>query len=198
MILACKRRSLFIIDISILSQNETWTYSHANGSPTQLLQFGFFGDPANDVEKFKRFAKKEDANFSGSTWWQWAQAPGDPHGISWDGTQYDNTSMHLIEIDKEGNFTGNKNEFYLNVLNRTRPNAICGNPVKLLSNPDNGTMELQAKSVQEGITTLWVPDRFGEPIITGDNILSATVSKTQGGYLVDVEVTGNYTILVGF
>ena len=106
--------------------------------------------------------------------------------------------MHLIEIDKQGNFTGNKNEFYLNVLNRTRPNAICGTPVKLLSNPDDGTMELQAKSIQEGITSLWVPDRFGEPIITGDNIFSAIVSKTQGGYLVDVEVKGNYTIFVRF
>ena len=165
---------------------------------TFVGEFGFFGNPGADVEKYKRFAKKEDANFSGSTWWQWAQAPGDPHGISWDGTQYDNTSMHLIEIDKQGNFTGNKNEFYLNVLNRTRPNAICGTPVKLLSNPDDGTMELQAKSIQEGITSLWVPDRFGEPIITGDNIFSATVSKTQGGYLVDVEVKGNYTIFVRF
>lgn len=165
---------------------------------TFIGEFGFFGNPAADVEKYKRFAKKEDANFSSSTWWQWAQAPGDPHGISWDGTQYSNTSLHMIEIDKNGNFTGNKNEFYLNVLNRTRPNAICGKPLKLISNPDDGTMELQAKATYEGITTLWIPDKFGEPIVTGTNVISSKLIKTEGGYLADVLVNGSYSINIVF
>ncbi len=165
---------------------------------TFIGEFGFFGNPANDVEKYKRFAKKEDANFSSSTWWQWAQAPGDPHGISWDGTQYANTSMHLVEVDKVGNFTGVKNEYYLNVLNRTRPNAIFGKPVKLISNPDNGTMELQAKSSTQGVTILWIPDRFGEPQISGTNVVSTTLNKVEGGYQAAVKVNGNYNIRVSF
>jgi endoglycosylceramidase len=165
---------------------------------TFIGEFGFFGNPANDVEKYKRFAKKEDANFSSSTWWQWAQAPGDPHGISWDGTQYANTSMHLVEVDKVGNFTGVKNEYYLNVLNRTRPNAIFGKPVKLISNPDNGTMELQAKSSTQGVTILWIPDRFGEPQISGTNVISTTLNKVEGGYQAAVKVNGNYNIRVSF
>ncbi len=165
---------------------------------TFIGEFGFFGNPSEDVNKYKRFAKKEDDNFTGSTWWQWSQAPGDPHGISWDGTQYGNTSMHLIELDKNGIFTGNVNEFYLNVLSRSRPNAICGSPILLISNPEDGTMELQAKTTQEGTTTLWIPDRFGEPKTTGTNIISSTFIKIDGGYKADIKVNGNYKIEVNF
>lgn len=161
-------------------------------------EFGYFGNPADDAEKYKRFAKKEDANFSSSTWWQWAQAPGDPHGISWDGTEYANTATHLLQIDKNGNFTGVKNEFYLNVLNRTRPNAIAGKPTKLLSNPDDGTMHLEATATQEGVTTLWIPDRFGEPVISGSNVLSSKLTKVAGGYSAEVKVNKNYSIYVSF
>ena len=106
--------------------------------------------------------------------------------------------MHLVEVDKVGNFTGVKNEYYLNVLNRTRPNAIFGKPVKLISNPDNGTMELQAKSSTQGVTILWIPDRFGEPQISGTNVVSTTLNKVEGGYQAAVKVNGNYNIRIGF
>ncbi len=165
---------------------------------TFIGEFGFFGNPTSDVNKYKRFAKKEDANFTSSTWWQWAQAPGDPHAISWDGLQYDNTSLHLIEVDKYGNFTGNKNELYLNVISRSRPDAIFGKPIHLISNPDNGTMELQAKTANSGITTLWIPDRFGEPIISGNKIQLQKLEKVEGGYLAEIGVNGRYLIQVNF
>lgn len=165
---------------------------------TFIGEYGYFGNPADDVEKYKRFAKREDANFTSSTWWQWAQAPGDPHGISWDGTQYATTSMALIELDVQGNYTGNKNEYYLNVLSRTRPLAIFGKPTRLSSDPDNGNMLLEAKSTTQGITTLWIPDRFGEPVITGDHVVEVSLAKVDGGYKAAVTVQGNYSIRVGF
>lgn len=165
---------------------------------TFIGEFGFFNNPAQDVNKYKRFAAKEDANFSSSTWWQWAQAPGDPHGISWNGQQYDNTSLHLIELDVNGNYTGNKNEFYLNVLSRTRPNAIFGKPTKLISNPDDGTMQLNATASVEGTTTLWIPNRFGTPVITGTNVKSSDIKAIDGGYNVAVKVAGEYVINVTF
>lgn len=162
-------------------------------------EWGFFGNPADDVTKVKRFCKKEDEYLiTGSTWWQWAQAPGDPHGMSWDGTRYGNTSMHLIELDVNGNFTGNKNDFYLKVLSRSRPVAIFGKPVKLQSNPDDGTMYLATESVGNGSTTLWIPDRFGEPKINGDNVLSSKITKTEGGYNVEVAVKDSYGISVSY
>ncbi|MBK9329585.1 MAG: cellulase family glycosylhydrolase [Sphingobacteriales bacterium] len=162
-------------------------------------EWGFFGNPADDVSKVKRFCKKEDEYLiTGSTWWQWAQAPGDPHGMSWDGTQYANTSMHLIELDVNGNFTGNKNDYYLKVLSRTRPVAIFGKPFRLESNPDDGTMQLEAKATGTGISTLWIPDRFGVPAIAGDNILSSKINKVDGGYFAEISVSGTYRISISF
>jgi endoglycosylceramidase len=161
-------------------------------------EWGFFGDPNIDVSKVKRFAAKEDQLMIGSTWWQWSQAPGDPHGISWDGTSYGNTSMHLIELDKAGNFTGNLNDTYLKVLSRSRPNAIFGKPKKILSDPDNGILHMEAIANGSGITTLWIPDRFGEPVITGNNIDSYKLSTTSGGYLAVVHVSDVYSIDIHF
>jgi endoglycosylceramidase len=161
-------------------------------------EYGFFNDPAVDVAKLKRFAKKEDDNFTSSTIWQWAHAPGDPHAISWDGLHYSNTAMQLIETDVNGNFTGNNNEYFLNVLSRTRPNAIVGYPSKLMSNPDNGNMYLEATTDKSGITEIWIPNRFGTPKITGSNATLQNITNIEGGYIAKVEVQKNYTIEVSF
>ena len=161
-------------------------------------EWGFFGDPNNDVAKVKRFAKVEDANFASSTWWQWAQAPGDPHGMSWDGNNYSTTSLHLIELDQSGNFTGNVNDLYLKVLSRTRPNAIVGTPTLLTSDPDNGEMHLEATGTSQGTTEIWIPDRFGTPQITGVNCTLYELNQVSGGYIAKVTVNGNYSIIVSF
>lgn len=161
-------------------------------------EWGFFGDPATDVSKVKRFAAAEDTYFTGSTWWQWCQAPGDPHGISWDGTSYASTSLHLVELDAQANLTGNVNTYYLDVLSRTRPNAIVGKPMSLTSNPDTGEMELNAIAQEPGITEVWIPNRFGTPTISGTNATLKELRTVSGGYIADVEVSGDYTLVVGF
>lgn len=176
---------------------------YANGSAPYNCHFfigewGFFGDPATDVSKVKRFTATEDKFFTGSTWWQWCQAPGDPHGISWDGNSYASTSLHLVELDAQANLTGNVNTLYLDVLSRTRPNAIVGKPISLTSNPDTGEMELNAIAQEEGVTELWIPNRFGTPTISGTNASLKNLRTVSGGYIADVEVSGDYTIVVGF
>lgn len=161
-------------------------------------EWGFFGDPATDAAKVKRFAATEDSYFTGSTWWQWCQAPGDPHGINWDGTTYAATSLHLVELDASANLTGTVNTYYLDVLSRSRPNAIAGKPISLTSNPDTGEMQLQAEVTDEAVAELWIPNRFGEPVISGTNATLKELKTVSGGYIAEVTVSGNYTILVGF
>ncbi len=167
-------------------------------APMLIGEWGYFGDPATDVQKVKRFGVVEDQNFGSSTWWQWAQAPGDPHGISWDGNTYSSTSLHLIELDASGNFTGKVNEPYLKVLSRSRPNAIFGMPTALTSNSDDGTMHLDATAGGSGVTELWVPAGFGAPVISGANASLKELLAVDGGYKVLVDVSGAYTINVGF
>jgi len=106
--------------------------------------------------------------------------------------------MNLIELDKNGNFTGEKNEYYLNVLSRTRPMAIFGTPKIMRSNSDNGEMHLEAIGTTQGVTTVWIPDRFGEPIISGVNVAIDKLVKTDGGYIAFVKIQGSYSIDVRF
>jgi len=174
--------------------------SLSKGYETGMLmgEYGFFEDTTTAVPKLIRFAKKEDQYFHSSTIWSWAQAPGDPHVIDFSGNNYPATEMAMAETDVNGKYTGRLKTSYLNVLSRTRPNAIVGYPIFLESDPLTGKMQLKANSTKAGNTILWIPDRFGTPIITGTNVKNYTLNKVSGGYLAEVSVEGNYEILVGF
>lgn len=161
-------------------------------------EYGFFEPEETGVPKLIRFAKKEDENFSSSTIWSWAQAPGDPHVIDYTGNIYPETDYIITEIDKNGNFTGKLNTAFLNILSRTRPNAIAGYPISLASNPLTGIMALKAETKGRGVTILWIPDRFGSPIINGKNIKKSSINKVSGGYIAEILVENSYNINVSF
>jgi endoglycosylceramidase len=162
-------------------------------------EYGFFdSDTSISSAKLKRFARVEDENFYSSTIWSWSQAPGDPHTIDWSGNNYPATDFLLSEIDINGNFTGNLKTSFLNVLSRTRPNAIVGYPSKLMSNPDNGNMYLEATTDKSGITEIWIPNRFGTPKISGSNATLQSLTIVEGGFIAKVEVQKNYSIEVSF
>lgn len=161
-------------------------------------EWGYFGDPNADISKVKRFAAIEDEYFGSSTWWQWSQSVGDPHSLEWGGTAGPGPGMMLIELDGSANFTGTVNELYLHVLGRTRPNAIHGIPTSLVCNPDDGTMTLEAEATTTGTTEVWIPNRFGTPTISGQNAELKELETVTGGYLAQVEVSGEYVINVSF
>jgi len=168
------------------------------GTHCFIGEWGVFGNPATGLSKLKRFAAAEDAYFMGSTWWQWCQAPGDPHAVNWEGTQYAERSLHLMEILADGSYSGVRNDLFLNVLGRARPVAIHGQPLELVSDPDTGNMRLKAKAGSEGETVLWIPDRFGEPSIFGTNIGQFQLFEVEGGFKASVRVQGSYEIEVSY
>jgi hypothetical protein len=106
--------------------------------------------------------------------------------------------MALVEVNKGGTQTGAMNTPFLQVLSRTRPLAIAGQPQKLRSNPYTGKMHLEASLSGTGETQLWIPDRFGEPKISGSNVQSFELKKVDGGYVATLSVKGNYLAVVGF
>lgn len=166
---------------------------------TMLIgEWGVYGDPQTDVVKLKRFTAMEDKLIIGNTWWQWCQAPGDPHGISWDGQRYDQFSLHLIEVAADGSYTGKMNEIYLKVLARVRPVAVHGRPLKLEVDPDTGIMNFEARAPKAGITELWIPDFFGEPVISGENIRVLEINPVAGGFKVLIEGKNLYKVSVSY
>lgn len=167
------------------------------GTHCFIGEWGVFGNSADNMDKLRRLTDAEDEYFMGSTWWQWCQAPGDPHGISWDGASYAPLSMHLTEVSADGSYTGNLNEQFLKVLGRARPVAIHGKPGLFESDPESGYMYLSAKASGKGLTELWIPDYFGEPLISGSNAELQRLEQVSGGYRAFVEVNGDYTITVG-
>ena len=158
-------------------------------------EWGVYDLAESTISKLKRFAQQEDFYLMGSTFWQWCQAPGDPHGVSWDG-QYEETSLHLIELDKNANFTGRTNDTYLKILSRTRPIAIQGKRIKFSSDSDNGKFNLTAQTEKPGITELWIPNTHGTPDIKGENIKVQELKKVDGGFIAKIQVEATYSIYI--
>lgn len=169
----------------------------ANGYKTACFigEWGVFDFSDDGVSKLKRFAQQEDKYLMGSTFWQWSQAPGDPHGVSWEG-DYDELSMHLMELDKNANPTGKMNDAFLKILGRTRPIAVQGKKIKFTSDPDNGKFNLTAEAETPGITELWIPNYFGTPNIQGENIQIHELQKVEGGFIAKIQVNSTYSIYI--
>ena len=160
-------------------------------------EWGFFNGP-RDTLKISRYTQLEDKYMLGSTWWQWSQACGDPHSISWNGKQWQapDYSMHLIELDRHGHRTGKVNQPVMNILNRCRPVAVAGRTRGFKSNPDTGEMCLKGRSRHAGTVSVYIPARFGMPVVDGRN---AAISKTEtiaGGICAEVAVHGKYVVHV--
>jgi endoglycosylceramidase len=169
------------------------------GSSMWVGEWGYFGG-ASDTSKIRRFAAAEDAAFYGSAWWQWCQAPGDPHGVWWDGSAFQahDYSLHLIELNRNALPTGLVNDPFLQVLSRSRPLAVQGKVEQFTSDPYTGRMQLTATAQSEGITSLWIPGRYGRPNVNGDGIISTSLQEVEGGYRANVRVNGTYRVSVSF
>lgn len=159
-------------------------------------EWGVYSSIEENVAKMKRFAHEEDRYLMGSTYWQWSQAPGDPHGISWDGQSYGDYSLHLMELDAQGRYTGKRNDAQLRILARTRPIAIQGKKIQFESDTETGRFRLTASTETKGITELWIPDFWGRPNIEGTNIELKELREIAGGYKALIEVFSSYEIKI--
>lgn len=160
-------------------------------------EWGFFGDTALDKQKLIRFAKLEDQALASSTWWQWAQAPGDPHAISWDGTTFDPFSLHLVELDITAKPTGKINKTYLHILARSRPLAIHGTRISFTSDSETGSFMLSASAKESGTTQIWIPNWDNkEPQISGENMELLQLKTVNGGWIADCKVFDQYRIVI--
>lgn len=168
-------------------------------------EWGWFGDPVANEPRVRRYGIQEDSTLTGGTWWQWLQACGDPHNLSGavasgdyapgvDAAPPEQILYHRIFCPGE-NYEGI--EEWAKVLGRPRPLAAPGRIVSLESDGAAGTMHLvgDATGAAAGATLdVWVPERAGQPTLTGTGLLSASTQTVRGGYLVRAEVGGQYDI----
>lgn len=174
-------------------------------------EYGWFGDPAQDLEPLRRFGQFEDRYGVGSTWWQWLQACGDPHHLSGlvasgifaptpdqIGTQQ--TQYHFIYCP-EGTYSEPIPEFRL-ILARPRPLAAPGRIVKVESDADAGTMLLEGDAsgaAPDAPLSIWAPARdLAVPQLSGTGLGTVEVTPVAGGFRVEAQVSGNYTVQLSY
>ena len=158
-------------------------------------EWGFFNGP-RDTLKLSRYAKYEDQYMCGSTWWQWSQGCGDPHSVGWNGKQWQagDHSMHLIELDRQGHRTGHVNEPVLHILDRSRPIAIAGKAKGFISNPNTGELILKGHTHHSGAVSIYIPARFGVPVLDGCNAVITHTETVSGGIRAEIAVHGKYRL----
>jgi endoglycosylceramidase len=166
-------------------------------------EYGWFSDPAINVEKLTRFAQQEDAHLVSSAWWQWKQACGDPHSINTPGGTPAAvlTHFHTSTCPGDGNQTPVPE--WVTVLSRPYPRAAPGRLTALASDGAAAAITLVGQQPPGAQTVtqpleVWVPDDGqGEPQVLGVNLFDVAVEPVDGGFRVTATTCGTYALAIG-
>jgi endoglycosylceramidase len=173
----------------------------AYGTTVWSGEWGYFGDPAADADKVRRYGEAEDANLYGGAWWDYKQSCGDPHVIhERDGTP-DPISPSLVRFACEGSGVGKElgvPKPFATVLARPVPRAVPGEISSLRSDGAAGTMELEARTPHSSCgLTVHVPRTRGIRVRGDDGVKKVTIAPAAGGAsIVKACVRGSYSLSV--
>lgn len=161
-------------------------------------EWGWFGDPTGDGARVAAYAQQEDDHVVGGAWWSWKQACGDPHNHRNPRRPGARLSPSLNRYRCPGNEPLGIPDAFARILSRPYPRAAPGIIEELDSDPTTGRLHLQgdARGATGAPADLWVPDRSHPqpPLVTGTNIDHVRVHPVPGGYRIQVDVDGDYTI----
>ncbi|WP_405487498.1 glycoside hydrolase family 5 protein [Nocardia sp. NBC_00511] len=171
--------------------NATATAARGYGTTFFNGEWGFWdSNPAVVADKASRYAQLEDANLVGSTYWQWRQACGDPHGVQ---TRHTRPSCSGPQPDVADN------PVMRPVLSRSYPRAVPGQLTAIHSDIPSGALTVTGKADRAGESAdLWVPDRCANPRAAGTNTAGSVVSAVTGGNRITVATAaaGDYSIQI--
>jgi endoglycosylceramidase len=179
-------------------------------------EYGWFGDPPANKPKVVRFGQAEDAGapiVSGSTWWQWVQACGDPHS----GGNPAPVLTHFHTSTCPGDVLTGVPEAWSTVVSRPLVRAAPGRIASLASDGDAATLHLQGDpagavpGAGSGATLdLWVPDHralaggadaavlgITAPVVRGSGIADVRLVAAVGGWRVFAAVCAPYDVRIG-
>ncbi len=160
------------------------------GAPLWYGEYNHFGGEAQADAWMRRFAALEDSyRHSGGAWWQWEQECGDPHNVMWPPTPE--------WIEQQQQSCGNARFPVRECLDRAYPRAAPGRLTHLAAAPCDGDLVVEGQADAPGVADLWFPsDSDTPPTVTGAGIGVVTPRRVDGGWRIDVEVSGEYEIEV--
>lgn len=158
-------------------------------------EYGWFGNPSQQADLVDRYGEMEDAHLVGSAWWSWRQACGDPHNHQ-DPANPARVSPSLIRYRCPGNIELGTPPAFHRVLSRAYPRAAPGRLVSVDSDEATGALEVVGEAgVASGQRIdLWIPERIGRPVVTGDGVRHVRIFEVDGGFRVTAEVHDRYTV----
>lgn len=157
-------------------------------------EWGPFSDAAGDGDYMTRFAALEDEFQVGSAFWQWKQACGDPHGVSWPEGGTPAESGNLVRVrcgdpaQPAGVVTGLV-ERNAEVLSRPYLRAWPGT-AEFTSDP--AAVRLVASGVSartRAVVEAWVPGPT-RPVVSSTGLRRTTARPVPGGWTVTGSPTG--------
>lgn len=187
------------IGLDLVSIEHGWDLAVAAAklyrTPLWVGEWGWFGSPQHDLAKVRRFVAQEDSNITGSAWWVWKSACGDPHVF---GQASFSGSLHPLNCPS-GTSQG-KHRAYLRQITRTYPRYAPGELTSISSDPETGRAVIagvDANTSGSCRLVVWVPQRgFGRPLVTGRHLRDLTVKSVPGGWLVTGCAVGHYRMRV--
>ncbi len=155
-------------------------------------EWGWFGDAAADQAKIERYAAAEDAHLVGGTWWQWAQACGDPHAVP---ARHERPPCAGHSPYSDGLVT--RSPANVDVLSRAYPRAAPGVLASIDADVRSGELVVTGTADRPGVEAdLWAPARCAAPTVSGTNVGPADARAVGGGWRIAVPVpdVGPYRI----
>ncbi|MCU7724439.1 glycoside hydrolase family 5 protein [Actinoplanes sp. KI2] len=164
--------------------------ARAYGAALWFGEWGWFGEPAVDGAKLRRFAAAQDRLGAGGAFWVWRQGCGSPETGD-DAT----TSGNLVAVDcRTGASTPPPAAFAL-PLSRAFPRALPGRLDSLTSGPDGGLRitATAADNPANCLVDIWVPGIVA-PRLTTTGVADASSAQVKGGWRITGCARGAYTV----
>ncbi len=169
------------------------------GTTFWIGEYGWFSDPADNVERLGRYAAEEDRLLVGGAWWQWRQACGDPHSIWVPGGRPPAVLIHLHRTGCPGDIDLGLVPEWVGVLSRPYVRAAPGRLRTMQSDPNRTWLRFAGETDSAGTADVWVPARGGRvPQVLGENAAGWEVTQVPGGFRVFVRVAQAYRVEVGY
>ena len=154
-------------------------------SPFWVGEWGIFGSAESDGPYVERFAMYEDIYQVGSAFWQWKQACGDPHGMSWPEGKGPSRSGNLVLVrcgdpSQPAGVDLGLVERNARVLSRPYPRAFPS-PATFRSDPRTRTFDIDGGGA--GGFEGWMPGD-ARPVVTATGVAGQSVRRVPGGWLV--------------